>query len=154
MQPTSGRTDRTLLIVISLIAVVAVLAVVVVFTRGAPAQLDPSTPEGVVQSYTNAVIDDNRPVATALLAQHIRENCDRAEPGMLTDIRVTVVSTKVTGETAVVRVLISHGSTGGAFGGSGYESDDSFSLAMEDGAWRIDSAPWEFTVCYNQGIDK
>ena len=151
MQTTSVRPDRTLLVIISIVAVVAILALVVVFTRGAPTVLDPSTPEGVVQSYSQAVITEDRSGATDLLAKDVRDNCERADPYSSSGVRVTLVSTKVTGDNAVVRVAVSSNSGGGAFGGSEYESESTFTLVQEGGSWKIESAPWELTICYNQG---
>lgn len=152
--PTDARqTDRTLLVIVSVIAAVVILALVVVFTRGTPPQLDPTTPEGVVQSYANAVIDRDLPTATKLLTREVREQCDRTDNGTTTDLRLTLVSTKVTGDSAVVRVLISSDSGGGLLfsGGASYESEEYFSLAREDGVWSIETAPWELMICYNQG---
>ncbi len=151
MQTPTGRPDRTLLVIVSLIAVVVILALVVVFTRGAPAVLDPSTPEGVVQSYTQSVIAGDRPGAMELLTQDIRENCERSDSYTTSGLRLTLVSTTVTGDNAVVRVSISSNSGGGPFGGSDYEFEGTFTLVLEGGYWKIDTAPWELTVCYNQG---
>ena len=151
MKTPTGRSDRTLLVIVSLIAVVVILALVVVFTRGAPAALDPSTPEGVVQSYSKSVIDGDRPGAMDLLAADICENCERSDPYTTTGMRLTLVSTKVTGDNAVVRVSISSNSGSGPFGGSDYEFEGTFTLMQEGVDWRITSAPWELTVCYNQG---
>ncbi|MEC5150850.1 hypothetical protein [Cryobacterium sp. GrIS_2_6] len=49
MNPIPGRPDRTLIAVLSVIAVLVIVALVVVFSRGAPEQLDQATPAGVVQ---------------------------------------------------------------------------------------------------------
>jgi hypothetical protein len=151
MRTPGGKPDRTLIVIVSLIAAVVVLALIVVFTRGAPAALDPATPEGVVQSYSQAVIAGDRAAALDLLTADVRENCDRAEPYATTGLRVTLISTNVTGDNALVRVTISSNSGGGAFGGSDYESESTFSLTKEGGAWRLNTAPWELTLCYNQG---
>lgn len=154
MQTVAGRPDRTLLVIVSLIAAVAIVALIVVFTRGAPAALDRSTPEGVVQEYTRAVIAGDRAGATEWLSDDLRTNCDRAEPNATEGTRVTLASTKVTGDGAEVRVAISSNSGGGAFGSSDDKSDATFTLVQEDGAWMIDTAPWEFTICYNGGGDQ
>lgn len=154
MQPTSGKPDRTLLVIVAIIAAVVVLALVVVFTRGAPAPLDPTTPGGVVQSYTRAVVSDDRPAAMQLLSAEIRAACERTDPGTMTNIRLTIVSVKVAGDTAVVRVSIAHGGSGGVFGSSSYDTEDSFTLVQDSDAWKIDSAPWELTICYNQEVGK
>ncbi len=151
MQTPTGKPDRTLLVIVSVIAAVVVLALIVVFTRGAPAPLDPSTPQGVVQTYSQAVIAGDRPAAQQLLTAKVREKCDRADPYPSSNQRVTLVSTSVTGHTAVVQVSMSSNSGGGPFGGPEYQSEGRFTLVSEGGFWRIDSAPWEFTICYNQG---
>lgn len=151
MQTHAPRPDRTLLVIVSLIAAVAILALVVVFTRGAPAALDPATPEGTVQSYAHYVIAGDRTHALELLTENVRENCERAEPYAMSSLRVTLVSTSVTGDNAVVRVSIASNSGSGPFGGSDYEFEGTFALEQEGGEWRIDSAPWELMICYNQG---
>lgn len=151
MQTPSGRPDRTLVVILSVIALVVILALVVVFTRGAPAALDPSTPEGVVQTYTNAVIASDRGAATELLAKSVRDNCERTDIGTTSGIRLTLISTNVKGDTAVIRVAVSADPGSGPFGGSGYESEDTFTLVKESGDWKIDSAPWMIAMCYNQG---
>ena len=152
MQTPSARPDRTLVVILSIIAAVVILALVVVFTRGTPAPLDPTTPEGAVQAYTAAVIDGDRDAAIALLTRDIRDNCDRVEPSPALDLRLTLVSTKVTGDRAVVRVSIANDYGNGPFGGSSYQTDDSFVLRNDGGDWLVDTAPWQLMVCYNSGI--
>lgn len=151
MQPASVRPDRALIVIVFVIVILVVVALVVVFTRGAPADVDPSTPEGAVQSYARAVIANDRDTALDLLSADVRENCDRAEPNTVKGLRMTVVSTKVSGSTAVVEVTISHGTGDDLFGGSRYTSDESFAMVSEDGEWKVDYAPWEFMLCFNQG---
>lgn len=154
MQPSAVRPDRTLIAILSVIVVIVVIAVVVVFTRGGPVDIDPATPEGVVQTYSTAVISGDRAAAMELLASDVRDNCDRADPYMVQDIRMTVVSTNINGDAAVVRVTVSHSGSGGMLGGGGYDSDQAFSLTNGGDGWRITSTPWEFMLCFNQGIDQ
>ncbi|TQL45049.1 hypothetical protein FB562_2461 [Homoserinimonas aerilata] len=151
MSTATGRPDRTLVVIVSIIAAVVILALVVVFTRGTPTPLDPATPEGAVQKYASAVVDGDFPAATQLMTRAVREQCERADGTSMGDIRLTLNSSKVSADTAVVRVTISRGVGGGLFGPSLYDSEGTFSLLNEDGAWMIDSAPWELAVCYNQG---
>ncbi|MEO6941573.1 MAG: hypothetical protein ABI238_00925 [Terrimesophilobacter sp.] len=149
MQTPSGRPDRTLVVILSIITAVAVLALVVVFTRGAPAQLDPSTPEGVVQSYSNAVISGDRVAAMTLLTSDIRNSCQRADPSTMSSLRLTLVSTKINGDNATVRVSVSMNPGSGTFGGSAYETDEAFTLVRESGSnWKIETTPWELVICY------
>ena len=154
MQTPAARPDRTLLVILSIIAAVAILALVVVFTRGTTAQLDRSSPEGVVQAYTAAVIDGKLSAITPLLSKAAGENCERVQPDTSTNIRVTLVSTKIDGDHAPVHVLISTSYGSGPFGDSGYETEDRFMLVNEGGQWLVDSAPWQFTICYNTKVEK
>jgi hypothetical protein len=149
MQTNSGRPDRTLIVLVSIIAAIVLLALVVVFTRGAPAPLDPATPEGTVQAYTTAVLAGDRAAATALLVQTIGGDCQRSDVYPSDGTRVTLVSTTVSGDSATVRVAISENAGGGIFGTSSYEYDDVFGLTQEGGDWKIATAPWQFTICYN-----
>ncbi|MBH0023643.1 hypothetical protein I6E68_05535 [Salinibacterium sp. NSLL150] len=150
MEPTAARPDRTLIAILSVIAAIVVIALVVVFTRGGPAVLDPATPEGVVQSYSLAIVDSDFATARDLLSAELRENCDPADPSTFQGLRMTVISSTINDDTAVVRVSMERGS--GDFGGSGYVSEEVFTLVLEDRSWRIESAPWDLTLCYNQGL--
>lgn len=151
MQTATGRPDRTLVILVSIVAAVVILALVVVFTRGTPAPLDPTSPEGTVQAYTVAVLDGDRESATALLTRELRDGCERLEPDPTLDIRLTLVSTKVSGDRAVVRVSIANDYGGGPFAGGSYETEESFVLLRDGGDWLVDTAPWQLTICYDSG---
>lgn len=149
MQTPATRPDRTLIVIVSVIAAVVILALVVVFLRGAPAPLDRSTPEGVVQAYTTAVIDGDLSAISPLLIKEFRDSCERLDPERDSDVRLTLVSTRVSGDHATVRVSITTEYGSGPFGSSSYETEDSFTLAKEGGQWLVETAPWQFTICYN-----
>jgi hypothetical protein len=150
MQEPAARPDRTLIAILSIIGAIVVIALVVVFTRGGPVDVDPTTPEGVVQSYSLAIVDGDYSTARDFLPAELRENCDRADPNTIQGLRMTVISSTINDDTAVVRVSMERGS--GDFGGSSYVSEEVFSLVLEGGVWKIESAPWDLTLCYNQGI--
>jgi len=152
MEPSVARPDRTLIAILSVIAAIVVIAIVVVFTRGGPTQVDPTTPEGVVQAYSRAMVDSDYETARSFLASDVRDNCDRAEPNFIEGLRMTIISTDDRGSSAVVRVAMEYGS--GAFGGSSYEYDGLFALTREGDSWKLESAPWELALCYNQGISE
>jgi len=148
MQTSSAKPDRTLIGILALIAVLIVVALVVVFTRGAPEPLEPGTPERAVQDYTTAVIDGDREAASALLSPSWKDECDPVGYGSETaDVRITLVKTRVSDNTATVTVSIATGLNGGPFGGSGYEYEDDFQLDRDGDAWLIASAPWELAIC-------
>ncbi|MGV8876388.1 MAG: hypothetical protein ACOH1K_02630 [Rhodoglobus sp.] len=150
MEPHKPRPDRTLIAVVVVIATIVVIALVVVFTRGGAVEVDPATPEGVVQSYSLAVLDNDYDNAREFISAEIRATCTKAEPSMVQGLRMTVISSKVTGDTAVVRVTMEH--DGGSFGGTGYEYDGVFILIHDGDLWKVESAPWELALCTNQGM--
>ena len=152
MKQEAGRPDRTLIAIFSIIAAIVVIALVVVFTRGGPPDVDPTTPEGVVQSYSRAMVDSDFESARGLLASELLGDCDRADPNTIQGLRMTVISSTINDDKAVVRVSMERGS--GEFGGSGYTSEEAFTMVREGGMWKVVSTPWELTLCYNQGISK
>lgn len=150
----SGSTDRTtLLVVLVIVAVLVVAALVAVFARGGAQQLDPTTPEGVVQSYATAVLEGDFTAARQLhVASLSDEGCDPVSAHLSSSTRLTLVNTRISGDSAVVTVNINSG-YGGPFGGdSGYQ--EQFELVQQPGseAWYISYAPWMFQVCIDQGV--
>jgi hypothetical protein len=143
----AGRPDRTLLVVLAVIAALVIVALIVVFGRGEPEPLDESTPEGVVQRYTAAVIAGDEAEATGYLVPGIADDCVRIETAPVDRMRITLVSTTERDDSADVEVLISWSYDEGPFGGSGVEERGTFDLVRVDDGWRIESAPWPLTIC-------
>lgn len=143
--PGSG-SRRVLIILLAAIGAVVVASLLAVFLRGEPAPLDPSSPEGVVQAYTNAVIDGDIDAAQALLVPEIADDCLRV-PGGTDDYRVTLLESDVQGDSARVRVLIVTTFDSGGLGGDSYESEDVFLLSREGDEWLLEAVPWQFAVC-------
>lgn len=152
--PSAKRPDRALIVVISVVAVIVVVALVVVFSRGAPKLLDASTPEGVVQRYSTAVIDGDEAKAAEYLAQATRDGCVRLDAALTDNIRVTLVSTRVRADSADVRVSIAQSFDNGPFGTSESEYEDVFTLVKHGGDWLIETAPSMLTVCSPAGTNK
>ena len=149
MQKTAGKPDRTLLVILSVIGVLVLVALAVVFTRGTPQTLDPSTPEGLVQAYSAAVIDGDEDAAARYLTAAAVVGCDRVDHGPMNDLRVVLVSTTVRTDSADVVVSLVTSYDNGPFGASEYEVESNFDLVKVDGAWLIRNAPWELTICPN-----
>lgn len=152
MEAAAGKPNRILVVILAVIAVLAVAALAVVFSRGEPALLDESTPQGVVQRYSAAVIDGDESAATAYLTETARTQCVDFERASTDNLRVTLVSTTERASSADVRVLIVVSNGGGPFGNSDYEMEDVFDLVKTDGKWLIDSAPWQLRVCTNRTV--
>jgi hypothetical protein len=139
--------DRALLVILGVIAAVVIVAVGVILSRGDPVDLDASTPEGVVQRYSTAVIDGDEDTAKQYLVSALADDCIRVQSGPVRDMRVTLVDTVERDESADVRVLIVTTSGGGILGPDEYQEDGNFDLVREAGRWRIETTPWPLTIC-------
>ncbi|TXN28767.1 hypothetical protein [Lacisediminihabitans profunda] len=154
MEPSPPRPDRALIVVLAVVAVIVVIALVVVFSRGAPKLLDASSPEGVVQRYSTAVIDGDEKKAAGYLVAATRDGCVRFDAPLTDNIRVTLVSTRVRADSADVRVSIAQSFDNGPFGTSESQFEDVFSLVKQGGDWLIETAPPILTVCSPAGTNK
>lgn len=143
----AARPDRTLIVILSVIGALVVIALIVVFTRGEPEMLDESTPQGVVQRYAAAVIAGDEEAAKGYLVPELADSCERIESGPVQDMRVTLESTTEREDSADVRVIIAVSYEGGLFGPNEYEEEGEFDLVADDGAWLIETAPWQLTIC-------
>ena len=152
MTASTLRSSRTLIIILGAITALVILALAVVLTRGEPPQLDESTPAGVVQRYSAAVIAGDESAAADYLTDQVRAECSRFEQFGAGNLTVTLVSTKERSDSADVSVSIASSTGNGPFGAPESEYDDVFALVKTDGAWRIESAPWQLTVCPNTGL--
>jgi hypothetical protein len=147
MNQPAVRPDRTLLAIVAIIAVLVIVALVVVFTRGTPAQLDETTPQGVVQRYATAVLDRDEDAAADYVTDDALEDCGGFPREVADNVRMTLVSTDERESSATVRVSIVTTYDAGPFGVNDYEAEGIFDLVEDGGEWLIRSAPWEFTLC-------
>lgn len=140
-----GGPDRPLIIGGVVILTVLLLAVIAIVAGGRTVELDPDSPEGVVQRYTQAVIDGDLATAEALMVDG--RDCERFEdPYIDNDLRVTLGDVRVTGDSAVVEVTVGYGG-GDPFSPYDYSDRSRFLLRESDGAWLIDETPWPFWTC-------
>jgi len=148
-----ARRSRILMISLAVaVAVVVVVALIAVFVRREPAQYDESTPEGVVQRYSQAVVDGDIDAALTYLVPEVADDCDRI-PIDTQDRRVTLLDTTERSDTARVEVLIATVYGSGPLGTSEYESEGAFDLVKDGGGWLIRTAPWELVVCAQTGTN-
>ena len=150
MTTAAPPARRTLIVIVSVIAVLVIVSLIVVFTRGTPELLDESTPEGVVQRYTSALLEGDESTAIGFLSSDAKEQCGTVEMTVTDDARVTLVSTDQRDDSASVTVRITR-HDGGPFG-SEYGYEDTFRLVSSGGEWRVDAAPWELAVCPDGGV--
>jgi hypothetical protein len=154
MTSQSASVRRPLAILAALVGVLVIVSLVVVFTRGEPELFDESTPEGIVQRYSAAVLKEDEDAALEYLAEETRVDCGTVAGTENANLRITLVGTEYHGQNDVdVTVSLSRGSSG-PFDGSGYEYEEAFSLTQVDGDWRIVTAPWELAFCRNDGFSE
>lgn len=147
---SEGVINRPTAVLATLLGAVVVLAVaagLVVANREAPA-LDPTSPEGVVQAYLEAVIDGDVDGAFALLSP--TAGCDISDVGtayLPESVRVVVLQTDVDGDEAVVRVEVTENPGNGLFEGSGFKHDERISLRRTGGTWQVEASSWLLFGC-------
>ncbi|PRY69388.1 hypothetical protein B0I08_10260 [Glaciihabitans tibetensis] len=142
-----ARPDRTLIAILAVLAVLVVVSLVVVFSRGTPTMHDASTPEGVVQRYSAAIIAADEETAERYVTEAAVERCEEIGRGDTSHLRVVLVSSTERNDSADVRVSIVTSYTGGPFGSNEYEYEDRFALVRSGDTWLIDSAPWQLALC-------
>lgn len=130
------------------VAVIAVIAVVVgIFTATqSPSNLDPKSPEGVVQQYMTAVFEHRSDDAAKYFdaaGECSADDLDRY--GTPQDARVDLADANVSGDTARVTVHIEYNS-GDPFGG-GWSEDKTIRLVKSGDEWRITGIPWPLYDC-------
>lgn len=139
------------------IGLLVVVLVIVALVRD-PVQLDPSSPEGTVQEYLQAMSDEDYERAFELLEPQTFEGCvpsDLARYAPSEPFTASLedpASEPGPGEDRVfVNVRMRFG-TDGMFG-SGWESWESFELVSDDGFWWITGEPWPHFIweCEQRG---
>lgn len=143
-----AKPDRTLLAVLIAVGLLVVIALVVVLVRsGVRESLDPSTPEGVVQRYAQAVLDgDDEAAGEYVASTGSSEECDYYERGDL-NLRLTFQETDISGSHATVRVSMTQSYGGDLFSNYDYSWDADFTLVKSGDSWLIEETPYEFMAC-------
>ncbi|HET7139125.1 MAG TPA: hypothetical protein VFI36_03095 [Arthrobacter sp.] len=136
----------------SAIALLVVVSLAVVLTRGQPEVLDESTPQGVVQRYSSAVIDGDRATATSYLTEAATTSCRSYPDSGPPPSRVVLISATESGTSAVVKVSVIAAASDGLFGPSEYETEARFSLVKTNGKWLVDQAPYQLLTCTGSAV--
>lgn len=127
-------------------ALLVVVALVVVALARGPVELDPTTPEGTVQAYLQAISDKDYETALAMVDPDA-ENCtpgDIAYAAPQDPFSATLLETTVSGDTAIVEVSIRFGSSPGPFEPGDRGFGEVFHLEDRDGVWVIVGTPWPY----------
>ena len=143
----TDRHSQIALIVIGGIAV-ALVAVAIVIAIQPPLEFDRGTPEGTVQAYFQAVLDEDEELAFSYLDEHLGTVCSGREFGYVTpsSARIVIAQTEITGNQARVDVVITESWGEGPFGGGSNTFDETLVMTRHGDRWLISRAPWPIDV--------
>lgn len=130
-------TRKPLVIVGSVVGALIVLTLLVSALRPITT-LDPKTPDGVVQAYIQALLDDDEALAEEYVTNDFLDDCDPYRRSSNTN-RYSITESGDYRDGYLVSV---QESSSDAFGGYSQEVD--FFLLDQDDNWLIDSADWPF----------
>lgn len=112
-----------------------------------PVTLDSESPEGTVQTFLQAISDEDFETAHGQLSADLRDECttaDIAVEGPYEAFTATLGDVEDLGERTLVHVSIRTGTEAG-FGSTGYAFEPGpYSLELEDGAWVITDVTWPY----------
>lgn len=147
--------NRILYLLLGVVGALVLLSTALVLFRSPAPPLDPASPEGTVQAYTQALLAGDNAGAIALLSPDspTREDCsfmnleERLAQQRITLGSTTLVPGDKSPQRATVAVMLSSGGSGGPFGGGESSFRDVFRLSQSSAGWMIDSAPWPLFAC-------
>ena len=142
----NARSSQRRLLLWSGAALAVLVVLAAVFSFVGDAELDPDTPEGVVQDYLRAVIAGDRPEARSYLAEEL-DGCGTRFPRYLADqaYRIEWLDTTLGEGEAWVTVSVA-GSDPGIFGGYRPETYE-YRLIPESAGWRVTHQEWPWYEC-------
>lgn len=143
------RSKRLLWVLGGLVAVVLVAGAVAGALRG-PARLDPDSPEGAVQGYLEAVLDEDYELAAGYFSQDLARECsasDFRDAFVDESLTVTLDDVRLGDGRADVRVRFRAMAGDAPLGAPDYSYEENFTVVDEGGAWRLHEEPWPIHFC-------
>ncbi len=136
-------------LIVGSIAALSLVAVIVAALGGEPVTLDPDTPEGVVQAYVTAVADEDWVAVHSYLSADLAERCDLSELSLVrvqNISRVLIDDVSISGDLAVVDVVITYADANDPLAASTWDEEASFVL-VDEGGWIFDETSWPYFPC-------
>ena len=138
----------------AVLAVLLAASVIVALSRG-ETELEPESPELVVQQYLKALVESDFETAESLWSPELREDCSFEEfllnvkGGLdrLSGARITLDDVQTVGETAIVSIRMTRTTGGGLFGPSERVSSYDYTVRRFDGDWRVIDHTWPADRC-------
>lgn len=130
------------------------VAVAVAFTFVRSPQLDPATPEGVVQRYLQAVVEGRRTEARSYLSDRLRRECEPGFPRYMSRdaYRIELVEAVVDGSTAEVQVIVAEQDV--ELFDYYHEFSAYYSLVSTGDGWRITDQEWPWYACSERMLER
>jgi hypothetical protein len=144
--------SRNVLIGIGTLIVVLIVAVVVLALQP-PAELDPTTPEGIAQGYFQAVLDRDVDRTFAHMSDEVTRRCDHLDAqhsfrhGLADDVRVVILDTSLEGDDATVRVEITETYGNHLFMSDTHSFEEALSMERRGAGWAIAEPSWPIHHC-------
>jgi hypothetical protein len=131
------------------VAVVLLIGVALVLALQPTPQLDPATPEGAVQGYLEAVLDDDFELARSYLTDPLADRCAPSEFDYRSErsASVVIVDVETRGDRVRVDVEITETSGTDLFVNDLHRFDEAFVLEQQGGRWLIAEPPWPIYYC-------
>ena len=143
----SDTRSRNLLFSVG-VAIALLVATALVIALRPARQFDPTTPEGTVQSYVQAVLDDEAAKAASYLDPDLAARCDLSHLESHSDsTRAVIVDTDVEGDRARIEIRFTEVSGEVPFDRHEHIFDEVFVLERHTDGWRIAERPWPFYFC-------
>ncbi len=147
--PVRRRIDPALaaIVVGAIILIVAGLVAIPLAARRSPELAPETTPEGTVQRFYQTAYAGDYTTAYGYLSADVRAQLSAIElqqqlSSSLRQTQMRVISTLVNGDSATVRVALTHFQPGGLFDTSEWTEELDIVLKREDGGWKIASGPF------------
>ena len=156
-----GANDHSRMVLIAIGVVVAVLiGVAIVIALQPPEVLDPATPDGTAQGYFQALHDGDDALVNSYFTDDLKDRCDdarylddfgRYEQRKTTD--VSIISTEIDGDEAIVelRITVTYGE--GPFDAGSDRFDETLVMEHQGDRWLITEPawPWDRYSCEREG---
>jgi hypothetical protein len=145
MNDKAARGRSLGLVVGIVLALVVAVAAIVTSLRPSP-QLDPGTPEGLVQAFFQTVEADEWEGLRALLTRSLQEQCEPSELAQFRDDvdRAVISAVEPAGSETVVEVRVSRVVVDDPLNPYSYDDTFHFVLAQDDGRLAVSELPWQF----------
>lgn len=146
MERSGNRGANGILATIAILIIALITTSILISNNQEDKQFATTTPEGVVQTYLEAVIEGKHDQAASLFVAG--SECDAADIDrayISESLRVNLVSSEIEGDSAYVKIDANMNS--GALFDDGYTESHTYRLKRENGNWRLEGIPWPVWDC-------